>query len=927
VQPEANVQDAKQNDAYVRARALVSRAYRQPEGDRDRFVRQQCEGDDRLREEVGWLLDVLRSPDDEFLENGPDGAGMHGNDALHVAKPHDYTLLRQLGEGGMGVVYLAERADGEFRQTVALKLLNTAALSNHAIVSRFLSERQLLARLNHPNIAHLVDAGALGDGRPFLAMEYVDGVRIDEYCETKPLPVAQQLELFAKVCAAVQYAHEQLVIHRDIKPANILVTADGEPKLLDFGIARVLVSAEEELTSTAAGHRIMTLAYASPEQIEGKPLSTATDVYSLGVVLYELLSGAHPWGDTTNPAEIVRLVSRSEPERPSAARRRKLGAPAHTRWIDRWRLHDLPRDLDIIVLKALAKRPSDRYSSPRAFADDLERMLENRPIEARRAHDWYRLRKFVRRNRAALATAAAVLALIIGFAINRQVQLDRTRAEQAKTEQVRNFLIDLFKSAELEQTQGKEVSAREIVDRGMQNIRSSLANDPTTKATLLGAIAATYHSLGLRDKASAAAEEALSIARNDPATTSNALAELLMTRASIASAIQDSTAHERYASEALAIAKSDSSVSASIAPSAIENIAIARWRAGKPRAEVEPLFLDAIARLEALDANSADMIDARMTYGSALRSWDSPKEGLAQLKIALDRAEAKYGAEDPRTVGVRAEYGLSLERSGDAPGAEAVLRRALDRQVQLYGTDNPNTSYVRGYLAFALMSQNKWADAEPLLRKTLEMGRQFDKAGMSTFNNVMNEAFALRKLKRYGESSDLYREALTLIDSAFAPETHTTWRGTVHAYRGQTLRAEGKLAEAKTMLEQAMTELPQTDDLRRTRATALRGLAAIAEANKDSKTAEADARAALALFDKDTWFYADAAVDLAIPLVSQRRYDEAEPLLTASIAKLRGEFPADDARVVRAAQALATLYERSGQAAKATEVRRQYPDK
>ncbi|HEX3896883.1 MAG TPA: serine/threonine-protein kinase [Rudaea sp.] len=920
------VQPSEQNP-YVRARALVSSVYRLPETERDRYLEEQCADDKRLREEVAWLLDVLRSPDDDdFLEKGPDDSGSFENDELHVAKPHDYNLVRQLGEGGMGVVWLAERVDeGEFRQNVALKLLNTAALSNQATVARFLSERQLLARLNHPNIAHLVDAGALSDGRPFLAMEYIDGRRLDEYCDAEKLSIEQRLRLFVKICLAVQYAHEQLIIHRDIKPANILVTADGEPKLLDFGIARVVASAEVQLSSTAAGFRIMTLAYASPEQIEGRTLSTATDVYSLGVVLYELLTGVHPWGDTTNPAEIVRLVSRSDPERPSAVRRRRLQkTDERATWLQRWRLGDLPRDLDVIALKALGKSPSERYSSPRALADDLGRFLENRPIEARRTHQWYRLRKFARRNRAALVTAAAILLLIIGFAANRQVQLDRTRAEQIKTQQVRDFLVDLFAGANLDETQGRDITAREIVDRGVDKIHQSLGNDPATKATLLGTLAATYRSLGLRDKAKSAANEALALARNDPNTTHDATYRLLMTLTSIYSLEQDSTEQERYATEALALARSDGSLSAVYAPAAIEQIAIARARAGKPRAEVEPLFVQAVDGLKKAAPDSGELIDTWQSYGTALRNWDNPKDGLVQLKFALDAAVAKYGEEDARTVQVRADYGVCLERSGDAVGSEAVLRRAFNRQVELYGADNPSTSYVRGYLAFALMSQNKWVDAEVLLRKTLEMGRKYDKPGISTFNNVMNEAFVLRKLGRFAESSDLYREALTLIDVAFSPETHVRWHGTVNAYLGQTLREEGKLAEAKTLLDQALVELPHSDDSRRTRAVALRGLGAIALAKHDTTSAEADARAALELYDKDTWFYADAAIDVAEALVALGRSTEAQSLLLASLETLAKEFPPTDARVLRAARTLAAAYDQQGDTAKASAMRSQY---
>jgi len=920
------VAEISEKDTYVRARALVSAVFRLPEGERDRFLEAQCAEDARLRKEVAWLLDVLRSPDNEFMETGPDLSGSFANDALHVAEPHDYTLLRQLGEGGMGVVWLAERTDGEIQQQVAIKLLNTAALSNQTIVARFLAERKLVARLNHPNIAHLVDAGALGDGRPFLAMEYIKGTRLDDYCNQHKLSIEQRIGLFIKVCLAVQYAHEQLIIHRDIKPANILVTEQGEPKLLDFGIARVIAAGDSEVTSTVANNRILTLAYASPEQIEGRTLSTATDVYSLGIVLYELLTGVHPWGDTTNPAEIVQKVARSEPERPSTARRRQLqktDPSARAHFIERWRLRELPRDLDVIVLKALAKSPSERYSSPRAFADDLRRFLENRPVEARRAHNWYRLRKFVRRNRLALAAASAMLALIIGFAINRQIQLDRTRAEQAKTEQVRNFLLDLFAAPNLDKGEGREITAREIVDRGADKIHASLGADPATKAMLLGSISSTYQSLGLRDKAQTAVTEALELARKDPNTTPDEMVNLLLTQGTIYGHEQDVDQQERVASEALAIAESDSSVSRLLEAVAIKNVAMARGLQGKPQAEVEPLFKKAIAILEHVDNGRSELIDTRQAYGIALRNWDNAKEGLAQLKLALDGSVAEFGEDAPRTVAIRAEYGLLMERAGDAAAAETILRRAFEQQVKIYGADNPKTSYVRSYLAFALMSELKWAEAEPLLRKTLEMGKKYDKDGNSNFNNVMNDAYALRNLKRYDEAESLYREALTLVDTSFAAEQRGKMRGAVHSYLGQTLREDRKIDQAKIMLEDAIAELP-TDELQRIRAGALRALAAIALEQHDLAAAEKDARAAVDLYDKDTWFRAEAVLDLTDVLIAQHRYPDAQPLLQDALARLAKEFPASDERVVRAANALAVVYEQTGQAGKAGELHEKY---
>jgi eukaryotic-like serine/threonine-protein kinase len=919
------VQDAKQEDAYVRARALVSRVYQLPEGERDPFIQQACEGDEGLRSEVAWLLDVLRGPDDGFLEQAP-GATVRETGDLHVARPHDYTLIRQIGEGGMGVVYLAERVEGDFRQTVALKLLGTPALASHAAVSRFLFERQLLARLNHPNIAHLVDAGARGDGRPFLAMEYVQGIRIDEYCIANASPLAERLRLSIKICAALQYAHEQLVIHRDIKPANILVTPEGEPKLLDFGIARQLASPASEITSTVAGQRIMTLAYASPEQIEGKPLSTATDVYSMGVVLYELLTGSHPWGETENPAEIVRMVSRSDPDPPSVAQRRQAGPGTGARraWWRPWRRAGLSRDLDAIVLKALARRPADRDSSPRALADDLQRYLDNRPVEARRGHFGYRLNKFVHRNRFVLSAAATVLALIVAFAVNRQLQLERTLAEQAKTAQVRDFMIALFESSRLEQTQGSDVSAREILDRGMARIRAALGGDPATRGALLQAVAAAYHSLGVRDEAGAAAEEALALARRDPATSPDTVAGLLLLLADVNGNNQNATAQESYAREALAIAQSEPGVDRAFAAAAQRHIANALTKQARPRSEVEPYFLGAVEASRRIDPEGEEYLNALQDYGVALRQWDSPREALAQLRPAFDMATAKYGDGDPRTVQLAAEYGLALERSGDPLGAEQVLRRAYDQQIRLYGPDNPATAYVRGYLAFSLMSQRRFADAEPLLRETMEMGRKHDAVGNSTFNDTMNLGFALRELKRFEDAEALYREALSMVSAAFPPDRQAVMRATVHTYLGMTLQGQGRNAQAEAMLHQALADLPDVDETRRTRASAWRGLAAAAMAQGDGKAAEAAARNALALYDPDTWWHADTAVDVAEALIAQRRHGDAEPLLRAALERFDADFPAGDPRTRRAAQALAGVYRAQDRHDRAAEVRTRY---
>ncbi|MEE4331376.1 MAG: serine/threonine-protein kinase, partial [Wenzhouxiangella sp.] len=286
-----------EKDRYRRAKAIANLALDLPVAERGARVHAECAGDEALREEVQWLIDAAEdASDDQVPERFQESAQRALKEvSLNVPLPRDYRLVRRLNEGGMGVVYLAERTDGDLRQRVALKLLHLTTEPDAAQARRFATERQILSRLSHPNIAHLIDGGLTADGRPFLATDYVDGERIDHWCQRHRCDVGQRLELFLKVLSAVDYAHRHMVIHRDLKPSNILVTGEGEPKLLDFGIARLLDRPDASDPKTDGDGQAMTLAYASPEQIRGEGLSAATDVYSLGVLLYELLTGARPF--------------------------------------------------------------------------------------------------------------------------------------------------------------------------------------------------------------------------------------------------------------------------------------------------------------------------------------------------------------------------------------------------------------------------------------------------------------------------------------------------------------------------------------------------------------------------------------------------------------------------------------------------------
>lgn len=413
-----------------------------------------------------------------------------------------YRVLAPLGEGGMATVYLAEREGPDFTQLVALKVSRTG-MADSRLADRLRGERRILAGLEHPGIARLVDGGATSAGQPFCAMEFVDGPNLLDFADRQRLPVAQRLRLFLEVCAAVHYAHQQLVVHRDLKPSNILVGPEGRAKLLDFGIAKLLDAAGEVDPAIRATHTAawFTPAYASPEQIRGEPVTTLTDVYALGIVLYQLLTGARPYDvDGRSPAEVERIVCERLPDLPSVAAARSPAAIAQARRTSPERLRRLlVGDLDTIVLKALAKEPARRYASVEQLAEDLRRYLDGHPILARPDRLRYRAGKFVRRHRTAVAAASlAALSLIGGIAATAwqaaRARRERDRAARALTEtkqalsqseDVTDFLVGLFRSSDPSVTAGNAAAARELLRRGVSQA-NGLAGQPAVQARVLG---------------------------------------------------------------------------------------------------------------------------------------------------------------------------------------------------------------------------------------------------------------------------------------------------------------------------------------------------------------------------------------------------------------------------------------------------------
>jgi serine/threonine-protein kinase len=764
---------------WTRLRDLYHQVEALPPDERDAALIAAC-GDDAA------LLADARALFSREIADGA-GAVVDGIVAAAVAGLDDegppadrvgpYRLVREIGQGGMGAVYLAERADGQFEQRVALKLIKPG-LATAQFLERFRAERQILARLQHPNIARLLDGGIDDEGRPYFALEYVEGEPIDRYSATRAASVDERLRLFLQVCRAVSYAHANLVVHRDLKPAHVMVTPDGQVRLLDFGIAKVVSDEVDGTGRTQFGIRAMTPAYASPEQVRGDAVGTGTDVYSLGVILYELLTGVPPYEfDGQSPAEIERVVCGTEPQRPSTrigGSRTSSGAEGghgpSAADVARARKR-LRGDLDVICLKALQKDPERRYQSVEALQDDLRRNLDGLPVLARPDSVPYRLNRFAARHRVGLGVAAVVAFAFAVFLAYHTMRLsderDLAQLEAAKAEQVATFLRGLFEVSDPSISRGETVTARELLDEGATRIERELAGQPDVRASMMLVIGQVYHALGLFDAARPHLEQTLAEHRR---LYGDAHEDVAMSAAALASVLQDMgdvEAAEPLFREALATRRAvfgepDPRVSESLAalaflletrgdPEGAERLArevLAMNRALHP--PDHPLVAEATADLAgylrrqgryddaapllraALAAQRAHFGDQDLTVASTARNLAS----LLRDRGALDEAASLYeeviatrrailGDDHPDVGGALNSHALLLLRQGDAGGAIAALRAFLDIVARRHA-GRPHPDLAVGYynLATAYRDSGQLDEAAATHTRGMEISDQ-----------------------------------------------------------------------------------------------------------------------------------------------------------------------------------------------------------
>jgi serine/threonine protein kinase/tetratricopeptide (TPR) repeat protein len=690
--------------------------------------------DPHVASQLEVLLEEHRAAKQEgFLQKAP----MLSSETLHFAGQAlgAYKLISPIGQGGMGVVWLAERSDGRFERRVAVKVLNVALVGREG-EERFKREGAILGRLSHTHIAKLLDAGVTGTGHPYLVLEHVEGEPIDRYCDQRKLDVKARVRLFLDVLDAVAHAHTNLIVHRDIKPSNVLVSKDGEVKLLDFGIAKLLEAEGQEKAATLLtreGASPLTPEYAAPEQVTGGPVTTATDVYGLGVLFYLLLSGQHPAGSgVRSPAALFKAIVETEAPRLSAAANSIAADARSTVAADRGTASDklnrvLRGDLDTIAAKTLKKNPEERYSSVAAFADDLSRYLKQEPISARPDTFAYRTAKFVRRNRTAvvLATTAAV-AILAGLAgtlvqtRTAQRQRDVAFRERDRANRITGFMTDMFKVSDPSQSRGESITAREILDNAAQRIETGLAKDPQTQAHMMYVMAEVYDNLGLFPQARSLVERAAELQRTvlgeeNPETLSSRelLGKILVEEGRFAEA-------ENLQRGTLAVR---TRILGREHPDTLHSMSrlarVLSWE-GK-NVEAEKLGREAVD-IERRVLGPEDPETLRLTNNLVSILWVegdqklyAEAENLQREAIAIERRV--LGPEHPDTLNGMINLGVILRRRGQYAEAEKVYRETLGIQSHVLGPEHPDTLVLRDNLATALAKQARYQEAEQMYRE------------------------------------------------------------------------------------------------------------------------------------------------------------------------------------------------------------------
>ncbi len=785
-----------------------------------------------------------------------------------------YRVLSVIGRGGMGLVYLAERADGKFEQRVAIKFLQSGY--DHQLVGeRVQQECRILASLEHPNIARVLDADFALGALPYFVMEYVAGQPMDHYCDQHKLSVRDRLRLLLPVCDAVQLAHQKLVVHRDLKPDNILVTAQGVPKLLDFGIAKVL-SELPGIPAETMTH-VLTPEYASPEQARGEAVTTATDVYSLGGVLYKLLTGVapHQTGERS-PMAMVQAIGCEDVCKPSEIRR------------------GLSRDVDSILLKALHSDPKRRYRSVDQFAEDIQRLLEGKPVTARPDTVWYRAGKYVRRHILATSMGAAIVVLLAGFAVLQDIQLRKTRAERDRANRITGFMTDMFKMPDPSEARGSKVTAREVLDKAAQNITSGLSKDQELQADLKFSMAGTYGGLGLYSQAHKLAQSALETRRR---ILGNENRKTLESQNQIAWLLDRENHYHEAESLIRQTISTDQRVLGADDPvtlDAMDNLSLILGDLGRfPEQEnVQRESVDLRSRISG--AENPQTLQASSLLANSIYHQGRIGEAEAMYRELRARELRVLGADAPETLATNVQLANSLGDLGRYAEAEDMYRQTLATQQRVLGPEHPATlNTMEAFAASLYGDQNRVADAKTILEQAVEPLRRVQGPDhRDTLRVEEGLADIYSDEGQYAKAEQLFRQILTVEQRTLGSEHFDTLLAQYNV--AYVLLREGRYAEAEKLFRETLDTQTRVLGAENTDTLATKSsLAAVLVAEGDPREAEPMAREA---FDAELKTHGMLHPDtlralqvLGTALVRNRRYGEAQEMFTEAIKQVKGE--------------------------------------
>lgn len=876
-----------EDERCARVDALFAAALALPEAERHAFLEHAAADDPSLAPEVEELLRLAADPAPglapEALAGSPLWEGLVGSPPPRSAASADlrvgaWRLISELGSGGMGTVWLAERADGQYQQKAALKLLQTGPQAQ-AVVDRFERERQILAGLDHPHIARLLDGGLTGEGRPWFAMEYVDGQPIDAYCDARKLSVEERLRLFIQVARAVQAAHGSLVVHRDLKPSNILVTRDGYPRLLDFGIAKPLdaPAAPDAATRTLL---VLTPEYASPEQVRGEPARVASDVYQLGLLLYELLTGRRAQRlEGPGATELERVVCERTPPVPSAAVARDGGdeVAARARQTTPGAIRrKLRGDLDAIVMRALRKAPERRYGFVAELVEDVERYLRGMPVRARPEALGYRASKFVRRHPVGVAASALFALLFVVYAVTvtwqaRQLarERDQVRIAATRAEHVRDSLLGLLAAAHPYENREGATTPGELLAVAAERIRGELGDEPEMRAELLGVVGEVLVANAALDPAADLLGESLTLQRRLHPRDHPALARAMVRYARLMGTRGDWDAAARLARDALEMR---------------------RRLYGEEHEEVAT----------SLGQVSFALL-SRARFREAEASFRKAHELRRRLGLTGDEPTAK----------VWNGLGITLTRLGRPAEAEVVHRRALAIRRRVFGPNHVATATILSNLAIDLMHQGKFAEAEPLFVRSLEIRRRVFRDGHPRVANPLaGLGDLMRHMGRPREAADYHAQALE-IRRRLLPHDHHRIAESLHAL-AQVAQDEGEIEEAERLYGEALSILRDSipaDHWLIGRPALSLGWLLLQQGRAEEAAPLLEEALAIhhATTGEGSYGTAEARTALGLLRATQGRATDARSLIEAGLGRLRDYAIADPNMVAAATHALAGL--------------------